>query len=59
MVNYVIYVVEILPTCRDLEILYGDVCLSLWHVYFGDVCYISAAIFEKFLYACFLGLLET
>jgi len=27
------YVVEILPICRDLKILYGDVCLSLWHEY--------------------------
>ena len=31
----------------------GDLFMSLWHVYFGDVCFISAATFEEF-YICML-----
>jgi len=34
MLSWIDYVVEILPICRDLEILYDDVCMSLLHVYF-------------------------
>jgi len=29
MLSWIEYVVEILPICRDLEILFGDVCMSL------------------------------
>jgi len=29
MLCWIDYVVEILPICRNLEILYGNVCLSL------------------------------
>jgi len=48
------HVVEFLPICRDLEILYGDVC---WfhdrYIFFGGECYISAATVEQF-YICML-----
>jgi len=47
MLSQMDYVVEIYPCvgiCRFYMVMYVD----LRHVYFGDVCFISAATFEEF-----------